>query len=252
MNRTRITRAALVVALSITFTFLTSSRLSAAEAPQWVSSAAVGATLTRGNSDTFLGTLTANTERKWDQHELSLGADAAYGTAEIDGEETTTAKSMRGHIQYNRLFNERLYGYARVEALHDQIADIQYRISLSPGVGYYVIKEETIDLSFEVGPGVVFDKLGDDTRSYATLRVAEKFNYQLSDRARLWQMLEVLPQIDRFSNYIINFELGLEADLTADKRLALRAVIQDVYNNEPADGRKKNDVKLITALAYKF
>jgi hypothetical protein len=32
----------------------------------------------------------------------------------------------------------------------------------------------------------------------------------------------------------------------------LRAVLQDTYDNEPALGRKHNDIKLITSIVYKF
>jgi hypothetical protein len=82
------------------------------------------------------------------------------------------------------------------------------------------------------------------------LRVAERFEHKLSDRAKIWQTLEYLPQVDRFSNYIINGEVGVEAGLTA--KLSLRAWVQDTYDNEPAADRLKNDFKLFSGVAYKF
>jgi putative salt-induced outer membrane protein YdiY len=66
----------------------------------------------------------------------------------------------------------------------------------------------------------------------------------------MWQSLEFLPQVDDFANYIINAEIGAEATLST--KLALRAVAQDTYDHRPAEGRKQNDVKLITSLVYKF
>ena len=236
---------------------------------KWESSVAAGATLTRGNSKTFLGTLSLGTGKKWDQNELAFGADAAYGTTEdtqrtVDNTDpanpivtkkdvtTTTAQSVRAFGQYNRLFTERFYGYARLEGLHDEVADITYRLSLSPGVGYYFFKSKPTELSAEVGPGYIYQKLGHDTDSYATLRLAEKFKQELSDRARMWQSVEFLPQVDKFKNYILNFELGVEADLSANKKFALRVYLDDTYNNVPAAGRKDNDLKLVAALACKF
>jgi hypothetical protein len=32
----------------------------------------------------------------------------------------------------------------------------------------------------------------------------------------------------------------------------LRVYLDDTYNNVPAPGRKKNDLKLVAAVAYKF
>jgi putative salt-induced outer membrane protein YdiY len=223
--------------------------------PHWESSAAAGLTLTRGNSDTLLGTLSLGTGKKWDQNELTMGADGAYGNTKDQKtkESTTSAQSLKGFLQYNRLFTEHWYGYGRVEGLYDKVADVKYRLTLSPGAGYYFIKEKTTDLSAEVGPGYVFQKLGNDSSSYATIRVAEKGHYALSDRARVWEMVEYLPKIDDFThNYIINSEIGIEADLSSSKKMSLRTTLQDIYNNAPAKGREKNDAKLIAAIAYKF
>ena len=50
----------------------------------------------------------------------------------------------------------------------------------------------------------------------------------------------------------MNAEFGIEADLTKKKNLSLRVTLDDTYNNQPAPGRLQNDLKLITAIAYKF
>lgn len=225
-------------------------------AAKWQSSAAAGLTLTRGNSDTLLATLTLTTAKKWEQNELSMDADATYGKSKVNVGGTTvnqtTAQQLHGFVQYNRLFTERWYGYGRVEGLHDEVADIKYRVTLSPGVGYYFIKSTNTDLSAEAGPGYVIEKLGDRRENYATLRVGEKFHHALSDRSRVWQTAEWLPQVDKFNNYILNFEIGIEADLSAAKTFSLRSYLQDTYNNVPAAGRQKNDAKLVAAIAYKF
>ena len=220
----------------------------------WKSSAAAGLTLTRGNGDTTLGTFTAATDGKWDDSELSIGADGAYGRSKTPGQTTTTttAELLHGFTQYNWLFTERFYGYGRVEGVHDGVADIKYRATLSAGAGYYLIKNTNTDLSAEVGPGYIWQKLDDTTSDYATLRFGEKFHQALSDHARLWESAEILPQVKRFDNYIVNAEVGVEADLTKDKKLALRSYITDTYNKEPAPGRKENDMTWVTALAYKF
>lgn len=220
----------------------------------WESSVSAGATLTRGNSETFLGTLAAATGKKWGQNEAALGADVAYGTTQNKdtGHDDTSAETFHAFGQYNRLFNERLYGLARIEGLHDGVAAIRYRLSLNVGAGYYFIKTKETQLSAEVGPGLIVQRLGSEDKTYATLRLAEKFNQALSDRARLWETAEILPQVNDFHNYIVNFEIGIEADLNSSKKLALRVYLDDTYNNVAAEGRKNNDVKLVAAVAYKF
>lgn len=228
--------------------------LHAANTNQWESSAAAGLTITSGNSETLLGTFTLSSSRKWERDEVLLGAGAAYGEATIErngrDETDTTAANAQGFGQYNHLFTERFYGGIRLNLLHDEIADVKYRITISPLVGYYAIKNPKTQLAFEAGPSLVIEKQGDDEDQYAALRLAERFEHKLSAKAKVWQSVEFMPQIDRFENYIINFEVGAEASLT--EKLSLRAVLQDTYDNEPAEGRKNNDLKLITGVAYKF
>jgi putative salt-induced outer membrane protein YdiY len=234
-----------------------------AQTNKWEASAAAGITLTRGNSDTFLGNLTLNAARKAPRDEVLLGASATYGTTEKetqvtfpsgvtlkrDESETTTANAA-AFGQYNHLFTEQFYGGVRLNLLHDAIADVKYRVTLSPLAGYYLIKNPRTRLAVEAGPSFIAEKVGNDSDQYVALRVAERLEHKLSDKAKVWQSIEVLPQIDDFQNYLVNAEIGVEAGLS--EKLSLRAVLQDTYDNVPAEGRKKNDLKLITALVYRF
>lgn len=212
----------------------------------WKTSAALGLSLTGGNTETLLVNANVISTKKWGQNELALGADGNYG--EDSGDKN--AESIRGYAQYNRLFNERLFGYARVEALHDAIADVEYRVTLSPGIGYYFIKTDTITLRAEAGPAYILEKLGRNTEEYMTLRLAERFDWKMTKTSTLWQSAEVLPQVDRFENYLVNAEIGVETALT--EKMTLRTYVQDTYDSEPAPGRKENDVKLVTQIGYKF
>lgn len=212
----------------------------------WEKSAALGLTLTKGNSDTLLFTADVLAARKWTADELNLGASASYGeNSSIKNNET-----LRGFGQWNHLFTDRFYGYLRAEALHDAVADVEYRVTLSPGVGYYFIKTDRTRLSAEAGPGVVFEKQGAVEKEYFTARIAQRLDHKLNDKARIWESIEFLPQLDDLNNYIINAEVGVEAALT--KKLSLRVYAQDTYDREPAAGRKQNDIKLVSSIALKF
>jgi putative salt-induced outer membrane protein YdiY len=214
----------------------------------WDISAAAGLTLTRGNSKTLLFTGNILGEKKWEQkNELSLGVDGVYG----ENSGVKNAESLHGFGQYNRLFTERLFGYLRVEGLHDAIADIKYRLTVSPGLGYYFIKQADTTFRGEVGPGYLYEKDSDGSHhSYMTLRLAERFEHKLNDHAKVWEAAEILPQVDKFDNYIINAEVGVETAMT--KKLSLQTYLQDTYHSQPAAGRLKNDLKLVAGVKYKF
>jgi putative salt-induced outer membrane protein len=214
--------------------------------PVWEGTVALGFTATAGNSDSVLVTGNVRAHRKALRDEWTLGADAAYG-------ETSSVKnneSLHGFAQFNRLVGPRWYGYARADALHDGIADVVYRITFSPGAGYYFIKTAPTSLAGEVGPAVIYEKLDDEYHTFPTLRLAERFEHKFDAHARLWQTVEFLPPVNSPRDFIVNAEIGVETPLT--KKISLQTFVDDNYVNHPAFGRKRNDVKVVSALAFKF
>lgn len=233
----------------------------------WETSAAAGVTISGGNSKSFQSTLSLNSTRKWSKDEALLGAQAGYGESTVvkraDGledEKNKTEAYIKGFGQWNHLITERFYGGLRLDAVNDAIADINYRFTLSPLAGYYLIKDKATTLAVEFGPSLVHEKVGGVDDTYAGLRLAERFEHKFEGGARVWQSTEIVPQIDDFNNFIATSEIGAEAPLT--KKLSLRLVFQHVYDSEPATAgvtaggdtryKLKNDTKLIGALAYKF
>jgi putative salt-induced outer membrane protein YdiY len=172
----------------------------------------------------------------------------------------TSAQNYGAFGQYNRLvLEDRGYVLGHVDARVDRIANVDYRLTLSPGAGYYLVKEKDLELSTEAGPAVVFEKFkGSTENSYITLRLAEKLRWNINERSRIFQGLEVQPKVDDFSNYVANFSLKAETDIT--KSLALSATIQDTYRSDPAPVpgttpivlRKRNDIQLLAGVTYKF
>lgn len=215
---------------------------------KWETTAYAGLTLTRGNRDTFLGTLSLDTRRKWPKDELALGISGAYG--EVDSVENQ--KTVTAYGQYNRLATERFYYGARADALYDGIAGVDYRVKLSPLAGYYLLKTPKTTLALEAGPSAVIEKQrGMSQNTYLGMRFGERFEHKFSETTRLWQTLEYLPQVDSWGrNYLLISEVGVDAAIT--KRVGLRTVLQDTYDSEPSPGRKKHDVRLIAGVTYKF
>src|SRR5579885_3551386 len=157
----------------------------------WDKSAALGLTLTKGNSDTLLFTGNILATEKKEGHEIDLGADAAYG----ENNHVKNNETAHAFGQFNHLFTPRTYVYGRVDGLHDGIAGIKYRITVSPGAGYYWVKTKETSFSTEAGPSMIYEKLAGHrpvvvgtntvlipsytTSTYFTLRLADKFEYKL-------------------------------------------------------------------------
>jgi putative salt-induced outer membrane protein YdiY len=214
--------------------------------PAWESSISAGLSLTKGNSDTLLTTAAFKTRKKTAENEFAFGADGSYG----ENNSVENNETLHGVGQYNHLFSDRFYGFLNIEGLHDGIADLEYRFTISPGAGYYLLKQTNTTLAVEAGPGLIVQDLGGVDDTYATLRLAERFEHKLDNGARIWEKVEFLPQANKLQNFLVNAEVGAEASLT--KTFSIQVTLQDNFINQPAPGRKDNDVKIISGLVYKF
>lgn len=224
----------------------------AAAAPEkkktWETSAAAGATITRGNSDTLLVTLSLDTKHKWEQNELTLGVSGGYGK----NNSVKNTEFIQGYGQYNRLFSERFYAGLRLDANYDGIANLDYRLRVSPLVGYYLVKNEKMLLSVEAGPSAVFEKYkGENEETYLGFRLGERFEYKLTKTTKLWESVDYVPRVDKWTEkYVITSEVGISTSIT--EKWSLRVVFQDIYDSAPAADRKANDLRLIAGTEYKF
>ncbi|MEI7728210.1 MAG: DUF481 domain-containing protein [Verrucomicrobiota bacterium] len=240
-----------VVVLGFSHTSVSGAEPTAVEKKNpWDLTLSAGLTITKGNSDTVLGVLQGLAVRKWEKMDLSLGGDFTYGETKQNGVSTKNNELYRGYGQLNRQVSDKLFMYMRVEGMHDGVADVRYRVAFNPGLGYYFVKNDKGFLRAEVGPGYVIEKLGSVSNRYATLRASERGEYKITKTAKVWEYLEVLPQVDRWSNVAYNFEIGIESSIS--KSFSLRTYLQDSYRTEPAAGRKKNDAKLVAGISYKF
>jgi hypothetical protein len=221
-----------------------------ATAPKWESIANAGFTMTRGNSDTTLATAGIDTKKKWEKDEAAFGAKGGYGTS--DG--TRNTDFVNGYGQYNHLLSERAFFGLRMDAEHSSIADLAYRIRISPLLGYYLVKNETTSLALEAGPSFVIERYqgpNTTTDTYLAARFGERFEHKISDTTKIWQTAEYVPSVKEWvDKYLINAEAGISTSITP--KWDLRLVLQWAHDSEPVSGRKYNDIRFIAGTGYKF
>jgi hypothetical protein len=222
---------------------------------KWESTVTAGVSLTRGNSKTFLGTVNIATKRTWTSDEALAGASAGYGetTTTVGGvkSDSTTDSYIKAFGQYNHLFTPRTYLGLRLAGEHDDVAAVGYRVTLSPLVGYYFIKETNTTFAAEIGPSYVREKFfHEDVHNYIALRIGERAEHKFDSGAKIWESVEWLPKIQDFQNYLVVAEAGVSAPIS--KALSVSLIVQDSYKSVPASGKLKNDFKLIAGLTYNF
>lgn len=213
----------------------------------WTGTGAFGLTATAGNVNSVLATGKIVSERKTPRNDLNLDADGAYGEADS----VKNAECLHGSAQDNQTFiDDTWYGFGRGDALHDGIADVDYRFTTSAGAGYYFIKNKMTTLSSEAGPAFETEKLDDEYNNYPSARVAENFQRKIDEHARVWENVEFIPPLTFPDAFLVNAEVGVQTPLT--KTLSLQTYLDDNFANVPAPGYKDNDMKLISGLVFKF
>lgn len=215
----------------------------AAPTDEWVAALRFGFNYNSGNTDTSLLDFgaTANREVGDDIYTFT----AAHRIGEADS--VTNVDASEAKADYKHLFTERLYAGLGLGWMRDEIADVQYRVTIEPKIGYFIFKDPTgFSLNLETGPGYIFEEVGDISDDYLAPFIGERLDYVISDTAKIFQHARITFSADSSDNYLVKAGAGIETTVT--ESLSLITGVELDYDNEPALGRKKDDVRVVTSL----
>jgi len=218
----------------------------AAEKSPWEFSGAGGLSFTDGNSETLAYSLQFLGSYDGDGDKATIGADYFYSE---DGAIKST-DSLKIFGQYNYDLAERTYAGAYGSYFRDSVADIDYRIDTSVLLGYRVIESSATDLSFEAGPGYSWEDRGGSQRDFATMRFVERYEYRFNEVTKFWQSVGITPTVEDFSDYLLDFELGIETRVT--DRWSLRTFMKHRLDSTPVAGKGRSDTTIMLGLGYDF
>jgi len=208
-----------------------------------------GLTMTDGNSETMAANAGLVTEgEKEGLGSVIAGVEGNYGESTVDDVEETTVENAKAYANVKKTLSPRTFASLDGSVLYDDIALIDYRATVGPGLGAYLVKNDKRSLSLEAGPSYVWEKVDGATDDYLALRFAERYSCQATKTAKLVQSLEYVPEAEDFDNYLLTGEIGVEAAI--NDHLSLRVVVQDKYDSTPAADAEHNDVSLIAGLGF--
>jgi putative salt-induced outer membrane protein len=215
-------------------------------AAEWENSFDLGATVTKGNSDATLLTAGLSSELKDDSEEYLINLFYTYGESDSD----TTNDDLVANAAWKHTFSEKSYRGARFDFLRDDIADINYRTSLTAVLGKFLVENDSTSVKLESGLGYTFEEQGSISDNYTNLYFGQFYNHKINDKTKIFQSLKMFSPIDSLDNYNFIAELGLETSLT--ETLSLKISAQNKYDAIPASGRDSNDFRFVTGISYKF
>lgn len=210
----------------------------------WQLSTAGSMAVADGNSESLAWSIQLLAEYEGEIYDARIGFDHFYSSSNS----VESSNSYKLHQQLSRDLNENWYVSQYASALTDAVADIDYRIDGSFLLGRHLLQSEKAQLSLEFGPGYAWEEKAGDDNDYMTARLGQRFEYQCNDDLRLWQSLTWTPQVEDFSNSVVEFELGLENRLNG--RLSMRSFIRHRVDSDPASGSGSSDTALLMGLKY--
>lgn len=220
------------------------------EKTPWTVSSSFGFNSAQGNASTYLVTLAPQATYENGDHILNMNLNFRYG--ENKGQKNVS--DVRGSVNYKYLFSDRVYGLIGQDGLRDEIATIDYRSITYPALGYFLLKDENTKLSVDLGPAATFQRLkGFDDEFFFAYRAGQAFEYlpdPADKKTKFWQSASYLQSTEDHENFILNVKAGVTAKLMGN--LSISQSVEDIFNNQPAQDKLKNDIIILTALIYTF
>jgi putative salt-induced outer membrane protein len=215
----------------------------------WVRQLSAGLILTSGNNDTLTVTGGLSIEKETDVDKFRAFLNGAYG----ETNDVKNTEFIRAGVGYQKDFSKFAYWYAAFGVDHDEVAGLDFRLNIGPGVGFHLVKTEAMELNVEAGLAYYHEKYSVATAaSEDTLRarVGQSFTYKFAQGAKFYQTAEVAGDVSDTDNYIANFEAGIESTLT--ERLKLRLSFLDRYVALPPAGLDENDIQVTSSIVIGF
>ena len=212
----------------------------------WETTAAMGLTLNRGNSDKTGFKL--DWDSKYSSDERELHWESGYHFADDAGQTSTDRLDAR--LQGNRQLEGPWYIGSAIGFLRDDLAAIDYRLTPSILIGHDLIRTERTRLVVEVGPMMTFEQTDEGYDEYASLMAAQRLEHEFNERVSLKQSVVATAAFDDPERYILESRLALDTKLNS--QLSWRCELESRYENLPVGGRDHHDLLLTSGVAWTF
>lgn len=231
-----------------------------------------GGTISFGNTEVRRANVNAAADYLLDRKNRVSGTfDWFYGeeTDQATKQTNLTQRRVRGAVQYDRFFSDRLYGFGRVDALGDALQNLRLRLVASAGVGYQIIDEKDSNWMGEVGLAYVYTDIRnaaasalatgtafDDPIGEVSARVASKYWRQINEDLRYSFAAEWFPSLEDTDRHVVYASNQLDYKVGKGFTTSLRWEFD--YNSQPGFNTTTNnrldrlDHRIIWGLGYAF
>ena len=218
----------------------------------WHGAMAAGVSLASGNTRSSAFSLVGDGAVETAADKLTIyGTALNASTKNAAGDKTKTADLYRLGARYDRNITDRLFGFGGLELEKDGIQSLKLRSGVNAGLGYHVLRGDSITFDVFGGVGYVRNdyKVATDT-SGATLLLGEESTHKLSATSAFKQRLVIYPglksSLGNRATWDATVSTALAGNLTLNATYSLR------HASKVPDGVKRTDSLFIVGVGYKF
>ena len=211
----------------------------------------VGYTLTKANSNQqFSGNFDLGYMS--DKSKYNLYFEMIRTFQESD-EFTSEISRTNGGFLYRRFIVRDWFMLVNADLLQSSELKLSLRSNTKVGVGYYVVKNNKMNLGLAGGLAWSYEKYSDelnDTRNSAEAFIAAEYKiFDLGD-LELGTKLFAFPSLTEVGRFRSDFNINVKYDLPLDIFIKLNYTLN--YDNQPAIGAPDNDYVFQTTLGWEL
>ncbi|UCE46295.1 MAG: DUF481 domain-containing protein, partial [Phycisphaerales bacterium] len=222
--------------------------------PKWGGSISAGLTSTHGNTKTETISASGNMTKRTDNDRTQLSADYARAEQEdrTTGADETIEDWWRAKGKYDYFFSKKFYAYTDGRYEKDAVAELDRRVIVGGGGGYQWVESEDMNFSTEIGLASLYEKFDNQTESNSELSTQLGYNFdkKLTKNTKLTHDLTYYPALEKFSDYFLTSTVGVRTDFSSNFFATFKTIFN--YDETPAIGAHKTDVKYFLGLGYSF
>ena len=219
------------------------------EKSPWTAQIDFGAFYTAGNTDTRGVTLGASTKRE--TKDTIFFAFLSYLYSENDKIRSANETILGARYDW-KFDDETWYIYTGANAERDEFENLDLRAQFFVGAGIYLEKSEDLTLRLETAPAATYLDYWDDSGEEWVAEWIFSFfgEWQITEQLVGRQWIRWMPNLTHRPNYRSNWITELETPI-ADNIAAKLSFIWD-RNTDPAPGVKKDDIKVLLSVVWRF
>ena len=230
---------------------------------KWHGNINVAFNAARGNTYQNSAAIKANVNRRWEKDRLNVDFGYYYSeNSQVGSESQKTEDRWDVEGKHDHFWAAKIYHYENLKWERDMIQDLRARYRAGLGGGYQWLEntafESTGKWNFNQELGVNYIKEEYDGESdakengFCALRYGHHFGYipKWADNIEIFHTAEILPEVDEWEKFLARADVGFTTKLIYD--FDLIAKIEWEYNSKPAGDRKKDDIRYIVGLGYKW